>query len=170
MHMNKLGRPSDYSDEMATNICALIIEGYTLRQIEAKEGFPSKTTICRWLASNTEFRDQYARAREHQAECMADDILDISDDGSNDWIERENSDGTTCESINHEHISRSKLRVDSRKWLMSKFAPKKYGDRVTNEHTGAGGGPIKTETTLDDLSVARRIAFLLAKGANTTED
>lgn len=149
------GRPSDYSEEIATDICALIIEGYTLRQIEAKEGFPSKTTICRWLASNTEFRDQYARAREHQAECMADDILDISDDGSNDWVERENSDGTTYEAINHEHISRSKLRVDSRKWLMSKFAPKKYGDKVTNEHTGADGGPIQNSVTVIERRIVK---------------
>jgi hypothetical protein len=65
-----------------------------------------------------------------RAERMAEEILDIADDGSNDWIERE-QDGRTVIVADHEHIQRSKLRVDARKWLMAKMLPKKYGDRTT---------------------------------------
>lgn len=95
-------------------------------------------TVFRWLAQHGEFQEQYARAREAQADYLAEEILDIADDGTNDWMERE---GNTL--VDHEHISRSKLRVDARKWLMSKLLPKKYGDRQTTEHIGAGGGPVK---------------------------
>jgi hypothetical protein len=67
---------------------------------------------------------------------MAEDILDIADDGTNDWIEREREDGSTFEVINNEVIQRSKLRVETRKWLMAKTKPKKYGDKL--DLTSAG--------------------------------
>lgn len=96
----------------------------------------------RWLHIHSEFRDQYARAREAQAEHWADEIIEISDDGTNDWTERQNKDGSTYEAIDSEHINRSRLRVDTRKWLMARMAPKKYGDKVTQEVTGGDGGPL----------------------------
>ena len=134
----KRGRPSSFQD-MAPQVCRLIAEGLSLRQIGATEGMPSMTTIMRWAFEKPEFREQYARAREMQAERFADEILEISDDGTNDWMTREQGDDTVTV-IDHEHISRSKLRVDSRKWLMSKLAPKKYGDKL--EHSGPNGAPL----------------------------
>jgi hypothetical protein len=83
-----------------------------------------------WLSKNLEFREQYERAKREGAEAWAEEILDISDDGSNDFYIDE--DGT--EKVNHENIQRSRLRVDSRKWLMSKLLPKKYGDKVDLNH------------------------------------
>ncbi|MGL1921975.1 MAG: terminase small subunit protein [Hyphomicrobiales bacterium] len=125
------GRPSKYSKKLGDKICSFIIEGYSLRQIENEDGMPSKTTICRWLASGNEtFRDQYARAREAQTEIMQDEILEIADDGSNDWMKREIKGGLEVDVANAEHISRSRLRIDARKWLMGKMKPKKYGDRT----------------------------------------
>lgn len=92
--------------------------------------------------------DQYARAKEVQSEHMAEEILAIADDGQNDWMERNGAESAGW-AVNGEHIQRSRLRVDSRKWLMSKLAPKKYGDRVTQEMTGAGGGPIENKWTVE---------------------
>jgi hypothetical protein len=93
---------------------------------------PNKATVFRWLASNEQFRDQYARARETQADALFDEILDIADDGSNDWMEKHNADG---ENIgwreNGEALRRSQLRVDARKWMAGKLQPKKYGEKVT---------------------------------------
>jgi len=136
------GRPSDFTPEIADRLCKLIAEGQSLREICSAEDMPGKTTVLRWLDKNEEFRGQYARAREAQAEHWADEILEISDDGSNDWMERKNQDGSTYTVVDHEHVSRSKLRVDSRKWLMSKLAPKKYGDKVDMTHSGKDGGPL----------------------------
>jgi hypothetical protein len=109
---------------------------------------PSKTAVLKWLANgdHPDFVAQYARAREAQADHFADEILEIADDGTNDWTTRRNGDDEEYEVVDHEHISRSKLRVDARKWLMAKMAPKKYGDKLTQEFTGADGGPVLFKT------------------------
>jgi hypothetical protein len=90
------------------------------------------------LSERKEFSDQYARAREAQADSWADDIIQISDDGENDTYKDEDGHERT----NQDVIARSRLRVDTRKWLMARMAPKKYGDKITQEHTGAEGGPL----------------------------
>ncbi len=123
------GRPSSYTEEKGNAICERIALGESLTQICKTDGMPPKQTVLRWIVHFPSFHDQYARAREAQAEHFADEILDIADDGSNDYMKRQNGDGEEYEATNHEHIQRSRLRVDSRKWLMSKVAPKKYGDR-----------------------------------------
>jgi len=91
---------------------------------------PHKRTVKRWLAEKPSFQEQYARAKEEMAEHFAEEILEIADDGSNDWIERELETGNVINVANHEHIARSRLRVDTRKWLMSKLLPKKYGEKL----------------------------------------
>jgi hypothetical protein len=94
---------------------------------------PGKATVFRWLGANEEFRDQYARAREAQAEALADEIIDIADDGHNDWMERNQGDAAGWVQ-NGEAMQRSRLRVDARKWVASKLLPKKYGDKLDHEH------------------------------------
>jgi hypothetical protein len=126
-----MGRPSSYTPEMAAEICERLSEGQSLREICRADDMPGKSTVMRWLAERAEFRDQYARAREIQADHFADEILEIADDGTNDWVERKNADGSTYETINQDHVQRSRLRIDARKWLMSKMVPKKYGDKQT---------------------------------------
>jgi hypothetical protein len=95
--------------------------------------------VYRWLAADGGFRDRYVRAREAQADRFADEIIEIADDATNDWMERRQGE-ETVRVVDHEHIQRSRLRVDARKWLMAKLAPKKYGDSVAL--TGGGGGPL----------------------------
>jgi hypothetical protein len=119
-----------FTQELADQICEHLVSGLSLRQIEAIEGMPTKTTILRWLGDDrfASFRDQYARARDMQAEGMADEILEIADDGRNDWMEIQNRDGDSIGwKVNGEAVQRSRLRIDARKWLLSKLLPKKYG-------------------------------------------
>ena len=123
--------------ENAEFICAKIADRWTLRQI-ARELECEASAITIWVREDEKFAAQYARAREIQAESFADEIREISDEGANDWYVREGVDVP-----DHEHISRSKLRVDTRRWLMSKMLPKKYGDKATTELVGAGGGPVE---------------------------
>jgi len=138
-----MARPSDYTDKLAADICAKLADGQSLRAICSADEMPDKSTVFRWLASNETFRDQYARAREAQADALVDEILEISDDGTNDWMVRENSDGQNIGwTLNGEHVQRSRLRVDSRKWFASKVAPKKYGEKIQAEHSGPNGGPV----------------------------
>lgn len=127
--------------EVRVTICRRISEGESLRSICASEGMPSKTTVLDWLGNDPNFADQYARARELQAEHYLDEIIAISDDSA---LDTEIDPETGAERVNHEVVARARLRVDTRKWAMSKMAPKKYGDRIQNEHTGPNGGPIVT--------------------------
>lgn len=141
------GRPSDFTQEVADAICTRIAAGESLRAICQDEHMPAASTVFLWLIKHLEFSEQYARAREAQADFLADEIIEISDDGTNDWMVRNGKDGEDSTYVlNGEHVQRSKLRVDSRKWFASKVAPKKYGDKVETTLTGPDGGPIRTVT------------------------
>ena len=142
----KLGRPSKFTKLMGQQICEYISEGLTLRQIQNLPGMPNKSQIMAWQYREEPhfkiFQEQYDRALAIRAELWAEEIIDITDDGSNDWMIREGKDGEEQEVINHEHIQRSRLRVDARKWLLSKALPKKYGEKVQQEVTGANGADL----------------------------
>lgn len=158
----KPGRPTDYTPELATAICDRLAVGESLRGICALDGMPDKATVFRWIARHEAFRDQYARAREAQADYLADEIIEIADDGSGDYIEKPlGDDGATVSVVDHEHISRSKLRVDARKWFAAKVAPKKYGDRVSL--TSPPGEPVEVKDVSARDQIARRIAGLAAR-------
>jgi len=128
-----MARPTDFSPEMAMAICVEISSGRSLRSICLDEGMPDKATVFRWLAKYEAFRDQYAHAREAQADAMLEDILEIADDGTNDSYTDEEGNVRT----NQDVIARSRLRVDARKWAMSKMAPKKYGEKLDLNHSGS---------------------------------
>ncbi|MBR1206601.1 MULTISPECIES: terminase small subunit protein [unclassified Bradyrhizobium] len=145
-----MARPSDYSLELAAVICDRMAEGESLRTICKAEDMPARSTVFLWLAAHKEFSDLYARATDARAHLLAEEILEISDDGRNDTYK--DDDGN--EMTNHDVIARSRLRVDSRKWLAARLAPRKYGDKITQEHTGADGGPIKQEVSRIELVAA----------------
>lgn len=109
----KLGRPTDYTKDMADKICEKIANGRSLRSICAEDGMPPMKTIYRWLEANEEFRHQYARARDKQADYFAEEIIEIADSAE-------------AESA---AVAKAKLQIDARKWAASKIAPKKYGDK-----------------------------------------
>jgi hypothetical protein len=121
------GRPSTFSEELATIILTRIMAGESLRKVCDTEGMPARSTVHLWLAANTVFSDQYARACEIRADHLFDEMFDIADDVKGD-------------------ATRDKLRVDTRKWALSKMNPKKYSDMIKAQHMGADGGPIQVIT------------------------
>ena len=127
--ITKMGRPTDYTDELAAKFCALISIGYSLRTACKEEDMPAPTTIYVWLRQHKEFSEQYAQACEERTEAMAEDILDIADDGTNDYMMITKGD-QEFEVVNNEVLQRSRLRIDTRKWLMSKVKPRKFGDKL----------------------------------------
>jgi len=134
------GRPTDYTPELADRVCELLVEGKSMRYISRMDGMPASATLFRWLREKEAFREQYAQAKVESAEAMAEDIIDIADDGTNDYMERMDEEGNAVGyKFNGEHVQRSKLRVDTRKWLMSKMMPKKYGDKQQVDHTSTDG-------------------------------
>ncbi len=136
-----MGRPSIYSEFLADAICQRLAGGESLRSICTQEDMPAKTTVFVWLRRDEGFRDQYARAREAQAECFAEEIIDIADDATNDYMLRKNEDASESWRLDSENIQRSRLRVEARKWVVSRILPKKYGERVALEHSGSSNGP-----------------------------
>lgn len=156
----KLGRPSSFTDEMAERICSEMASGRSLRSVCRDKGMPSDRTVFRWLASNDAFCQQYARAMEARTNALAEDILDIADDNEHDV--RITDDGR--ELVNSDVIARAKLRVDTRKWLMSKMAPKKYGEKLDMNVSG-------TLQTMPEEEIDARITQLLGKaGAGNSAD
>lgn len=157
------GRPTEHDrekvmdyicDELATSSRGL---GNILKYAKEKlKTVPSYSQVMRWLDDDEELRDRYARAKEAQADFMADEMLDIADDGRNDWMTKQNGSGEPYEVINTEVIQRSKLRIDARKWLASKLKPKKYSEKLQTEHSGPGGGPIKTTSEINFIPVSRK--------------
>lgn len=143
--------PVAFSQEIAEQVCEHLVDGKSLRQIEKMQGMPSKGGILKWLlegerlaaAGDTahpkaQFVDQYARACQLRADRLFEECLDIADDSEADSFLGD--DGKTV--YNLEHIQRMRLRVDTRKWMVGKMNPKKYGEKVQNEVSGANGGPM----------------------------
>ncbi|MEQ9453381.1 MAG: hypothetical protein RLN76_02150 [Phycisphaeraceae bacterium] len=123
------GRPSSYCEKLASAICARLAEGESLRSICRSPDMPSRPTVMAWLNKHPEFFDQYARARDIGYELLADEILDIADDGRNDWVERHDPENPGYR-VNRENIARSRLRIDTRKWVLARMLPKKFGERA----------------------------------------
>lgn len=142
-------RSTEFTQEMADAICEKLADGESLRSICLADDMPAKSTVFKWLIQQPDFADQYARARECQADTMADEILDIADDGSNDYMGED-------EKYNGDAVQRSKLRVDARKWLAAKLQPKKYGDKID---VTSGGD--KIGDPMDDTAIAVRAAALV---------
>lgn len=140
-----MGRPTIFSEEIANLICEQLADGKSLRSICLAEDMPDRVTVHRWLLDpeREAFCNQYARAREMQADTHVDEMQDIADDGSNDYVTKTNADGSTYDQVNSEHIQRSRLRIDTRKWIAERMKPKKYGAKVAL--TDPDGGPLTVQ-------------------------
>lgn len=121
-------------------ICERLAKGESLRSICLDDDMPDKSTVLKWLREDADFSAQYARARELQAEHYLDEIIQIADDSTDDIIflteqNEEVGEGAVAR-LKHSAIQRARLQVDTRKWAMSKLAPKKYGEKQEVEHSG----------------------------------
>jgi hypothetical protein len=127
----KMGRPTLYTPELADRILFELSDGRTLRDICRAEGMPSTATIRLWALEDRDgFAARYRTARENAYHDMSDEILEIIDDGRNDWMERRARDGGFETVPNPESVPRSRLRLDGRTWLLKNRLPKFYGHQV----------------------------------------
>lgn len=143
----KLGRPTIYSEELADLICERIAThdiGLT-RLCAMYDDMPTKETINQWRWKYDSFSDRYVKAKQLQAEVSAEACLEIADDATNDFMEALGEGGQPeGYKLNGEHVARSRLRIDTRKWLAAKLAPKIYGERqVVEQHNYSHEDKIK---------------------------
>lgn len=135
--MAKIGAPAlKHDPEMFSAICAEVAAGDSLRTVLAQGHYISAPTFYKWIRDNETFAKQYARATEDRADTIFDEMMEIADDATNDWMEKQRPDGSTYEVLNAEHVQRSRLRIETRKWALGKMRPKKYGDKIEHDHGG----------------------------------
>jgi hypothetical protein len=149
----RIGRPPVYGQEHKDRICREMAAGRTLTAIMRDEGMPQVYWVFTELQKDEAFSKAYARAREIRAEAWAEELVGIADEGKNDTYIDEQGNPRT----DHDHIARSRLRVDTRKWLASKLLPKTYGERVTTEVTGADGGPVQVAVAVELPAIQRAL-------------
>ena len=150
------GRPSVYTKDLGEQICRRIASGESLKSICRCDSMPGEGTVRGWVLDDRDsFSALYARARTLQAERWADEIVDIADDGTNDYVERLRN-GETLSEFDAEHVQRSKLRVDARKWMLSKLLRKTYGDRSEVDVTVRKAADEMTDDELDAAIAAER--------------
>lgn len=141
----KVGRPHGYTEEKALEICELVADGQSINKISKMPGMPNRSTILKWFRDVPEFSTMYARAKEIGFEVLADEIIDLAD---------------AEENMDKDQLRRHQLMIDTRKWLLAKLQPRKYGERVTQEIVGNGDGPVQieqhTQMTIEDYKTARR--------------
>ena len=137
----KIGRPSSFSQQVADIICIRISEGESLKSITLDEDMPDRATVYRWLAADPAFCDMYARAREDQADTLADlnPILD--------------KHGALIEiQLHSAYLQWQKQRIDARKWTAMKLKPRKYGERLV--HAGDPEAPMEVQNNALDILAA----------------
>jgi len=155
------GRPSDYTQDLADIICEQLASGDSMRTVCKSEDMPGMSTVFRWLRERDEFRQQYETAKDEAADVMVEEINEIADNSTNDYITlladavKEKPPSEWTEEDIHvlaikaapENIQRSRLRVDARKWTASKLKPKKYGDKTI--HAGDADNPLRVSGTVN---------------------
>lgn len=161
-----IGRPSVFTPELLEQILTRIADGENERAIFRTEGFPawqSWTAFKRRMAADTSdegkaFHAQYAHSRDDKYETWEDHIIVKAKDDSRDTIEDTvevlGKDGgvkavKTIRKSDNTAVNRDRLVIDSMKWLMAKAMPKKYGDKIEQQHTGPDGGPIRFARAVD---------------------
>lgn len=144
MPPGRAGRPSLYTEELATLICKRIADGESLRKIcKDRNEMPAIDTVRIWLLKKPDFAAQYARAREEQADLYADECIEIADDKNGDILAI-GEGGDSRMITNSANVQRAKLQVDARKWKASQMFPKKWGQQnVTNTLQGPEGKDLK---------------------------
>ena len=122
------GRPTDYTEELAAEICRRLSEGATLRAVCKASDMPSESVVRKWATEDRSgFRAHYTGAREIGYLSMADELIEIADDSSGDAVA---DPETGAEKMDGEFVARSRIKIDTRKWLLSKALPKIYGDKL----------------------------------------
>jgi len=147
-------------DEIVERMC----RGETVTSICELEHMPTLVTLWRWNRDNPEFCKALTQARADRAHVWAEQGIEIADDGSRDIVIVKGRNGEDEERVNHDHIQRSRLRVETRMRLAEKHNPAVYGQKVQQELTGKDGGPVEM-SDVTEREIARRMAFALMKGA-----
>ena len=165
------GRPTKFTKTLADKICERLADGESMRSVCRDEALPCMSTIFSWLREKPEFLQQYEIAKEECADALVEDMLDIADNHAAQPLLKDGEpvviDGKVVMMVDAVGVNHARLRVDTRKWAASKLKPKKYGDKIQAELTGANGGPIELNHLSDQELQIRLDAVLSEKNASS---
>lgn len=137
------GRPTTVDHALCTRIFErMIVGGESLRSICRDDDYPAIGTFLRWVSADKALREQYDMAMQLRAEKHMEELIDIADNASNDWMEANGQDSEGYR-LNGEHIQRSRLRIDARKWVASKLLPR-FAEKVDLNHGVQPENPLAT--------------------------
>lgn len=142
-----MGRKTTFTEKTARAICERIAEGEPLREICREENMPSWRTVYDWITAHPDFATRFAHARDLGGDAIAEETLEIIDE------EPERIQTEHGLRIDPAHVQWTKNRVEQRMKLLSKWHPKKYGDSIRQELTGAGGGPLQMQFSATDADL-----------------
>lgn len=131
-----MGRPTDYTQEIAEQVCSWLAGGKSLRAYCRQENTPDVTTVCRWIVRHDEFRQQYAQAREAAGYAHGDGVIEI--------VELLREGGL-------EHQT-AKAMMDGLKWAAERMAPKAHGAKQEINHISTDGSMSPTSIDASKLS------------------
>jgi len=146
-----MARKSTYTEKVANQICELIAEGTPLREICRMEKMPNWCTVYNWINERPEFAKRFAHARELGFDAIAEDALRIANTPQIGETEESSENGLKIK--REDMLGHRKLQVETRLKLLAKWAPKKYGESIRQELTGANGGPITMNFTATDAAL-----------------
>jgi len=132
-----------YSKEIIKKICDEIEAGESVAEICRQDGMPKRKTVYQWLAKYPDFMEKYRASKMAGVEALVDQMMDIANDASEDF--KRDDDGCVLldkkgnRVIDGEHVQRSRLKIDTIKWVATKLVPRLYGDKTQVEHTGEVG-------------------------------
>lgn len=147
------GAPTIRTDDLVNRILQGIADGYSTAVVCEQAGI-SRQTLCNWMMADRDLLDRYARAKALCADLYAEQIIEIADDASGDWMIGKRGELV----IDREAVQRSHLRMEARKWYAARIAPTKYGDKGSSIVEGADLTPRKRI----------RVAFVTSDGQVVT--
>lgn len=130
----KAGRPTDYTEATADEICDLLMDGWSMNKIVHLTRMPSRATIYRWIRDIPSFQEKYNAAREYQGDYSADYLNDIGEDVRNEVLSAD----------------RARVMADIHKWLAARRAPRKFGDQININQTNTNKTVTDTPETREE--------------------
>jgi hypothetical protein len=149
-------RPVAFTEELFIKLLDRLAQGETLVAICADQTMPTRQSLFQKLYKDENARELYYAAREMQMEAMAEEILELSDNAENDW----STDDRGRRVANNDVLQRARLKVDTRKFIMAKMAPRRFGEKNFTEVSGDPNKPL----TLTVVTGVPRSAFSLVRG------
>jgi hypothetical protein len=161
--MQMARRPTSRTPAVEKRIIDGLCDGTPLRALCREDGMPNWRTVYDWIAADADLAARIAHARDLGYDAIAEDVLDIADDGTNDYVERKRQDGSLDTVLDSEHVQRSKLRIETRLKLLAKWNPKKYGDKQTVDVGNKDGESLKVESNAAEIAAEVAAALRAAK-------